>query len=100
MSDDGLRADAELALQEQTVRLVCRARDGDQYAFGDLYRLYANLVMHYLIRLLPTRSDAEEILQETFLKAWKSLGKLTQPERFKAWLLTIARNKALGASRA
>lgn len=83
VSGKAMKSDAEL---------VRGAEGGDEDAFGVLYKRHENSVMHYLIRRLPTRSDAEDVLQETFLKAWRNLEGLAQHERFMAWLLMIARN--------
>lgn len=73
--------------------LVLRAQQLDQSAFGELYDLFAAKIYRFISYKLPTREMAEDVLQETFMKAWQALPKLN-PEKlyFSAWLYTIARN--------
>ncbi len=73
--------------------LITRAQALDQSAFGELYDLFAAKIYRFISYKLPTREMAEDVLQETFMKAWQALPKLN-PEKlyFNAWLYTIARN--------
>ncbi len=73
--------------------LILKAKERDQIAFGTLYDLFAAKIYRFISYKLPTREQAEDILQETFLKAWQALPKLTTEKiYFNAWLYTIARN--------
>jgi RNA polymerase sigma-70 factor (ECF subfamily) len=67
---------------------------GDRDAFARLYRRFARPVFIDLFARLGSREDAEDALQATFLAAWTSLPRLSQPGRFVPWLFRIARNKA------
>ena len=78
---------ADLASDE---RLAARSRRGDRAAFEELVRRTGRLVYcrHYLDT--GDRQRAEDLTQETFLLAWRSIGKLADPARFRPWLLAIA----------
>ena len=62
-----------------------------QVDFGGLYDRYARDVMHFALYLTGNRSDAEDIVAETFVRAWVSTGAIRM-ETVKAYLLAIARN--------
>lgn len=70
--------------------LVARGAAGDAAALETIFRRHAPLVLHLCIRLLRDRSDAEDVLQETFEKVLKSLGSLREPDALKAWVVQIA----------
>ena len=80
-------------------QLVARSRGGDRSAFEQLVRRTARLV--YSRQYLETRDPhrAEDLTQETFLLAWRSIGELADPANFRAWLLAIARSAAADAHR-
>jgi RNA polymerase sigma-70 factor (ECF subfamily) len=79
--------------------LVERSRRGDRAAFEQLVRRTARVV--YARQYLETRDAhrAEDLTQETFLLAWRSVGKLADSSGFRVWLLTIARSVATDAYR-
>src|SRR5215212_277728 len=79
------RADAELA---------ARARDGDEPAFEELFRRYRRRVAHVASRFFRQRQQIEEIVQESFAKAFFALGEFTggRDASFAAWLSRIAFN--------
>ncbi|MCR2803536.1 sigma-70 family RNA polymerase sigma factor [Paenibacillus soyae] len=70
--------------------LVIAAAGGDMEAFAELVRLYTNAVCAVAYDLLSDYYLAQDIAQETFVKAFRSLGTLQQPERFGSWLYAIA----------
>lgn len=82
--------------REQLVEslLVMRAQLGEAAAFEDLVQRYHQRLLFYLRRLADPKSDAEGILQDVWLTAWRKLGQLQSPGAFKPWLFTIARRKA------
>jgi RNA polymerase sigma-70 factor, ECF subfamily len=81
------------------VALVARAKAGDRRAFADLYARYAGMV--YGIALAELHGpDAQDVVQETFLKAICSVHTLNDPAAFGGWLATIARNTARNVCRA
>lgn len=75
--------------------LVLQAQSGDQYAFAELYDRYFDRVYDFLTRMMRNRSEAEDVTQDTFIRAMNSLERLDNPSSFKSWLFTIARNTAL-----
>jgi RNA polymerase sigma-70 factor, ECF subfamily len=86
-------------MSETDTALVQRARDGDRPAFEELVRRTSRLVFARLF-LDTGRSDrAEDLLQETFLLAFRSLRRLTDPGGFRPWLLAIAHNVLIDDAR-
>lgn len=75
--------------------LVERARAGDDGAFAVLFEQFHAPILNYLHRMVSDRPLAEDLTQDTFVKAYQALPK-TQPDlQFKAWLYRIATNTAL-----
>lgn len=75
--------------------LVERARSGDADAFGVLFEQYQTPILNYLYRMVSDRALAEDLTQDTFIKAYKSLPKTAPDLAFKAWLYRIATNTAI-----
>jgi RNA polymerase sigma-70 factor, ECF subfamily len=74
--------------------LVDRARAGDRRAFEQLVRLHADRLYAVVVRLVGDRYDAEEAVQETFLRAWRSLDRFEGRSQFFTWLYRIGVNEA------
>jgi RNA polymerase sigma-70 factor, ECF subfamily len=94
--------EAVVAADEEAVQqLVERARGGDRAAAGRLYRLHAQRVFRAVRPLCSHDAEAEEVVQDTFVKALSALGRYRRQgkTRFVTWLLTIALNQARGARR-
>jgi RNA polymerase sigma-70 factor (ECF subfamily) len=70
--------------------LASRSRRGDPRALAGLYRRYAPPLLGYLLRILGNRSDAEDVLHETFLRLFEGRGQYSARGRFRAWLFTVA----------
>src|SRR6516225_5317155 len=79
--------------------LVESARKGDRAAFEELVRRTSRLVFARLYLETGDPHRTEDLLQETLLSAFRSLGGLSDPKGFRAWLLTIAQNTAIDAAR-
>lgn len=75
--------------------LVRRALAGDRAAFGDLCDRYARIVGVLALQKVGNAGDAEDVVQEAFLKAYAALGELEDPERFGSWLYGIAFRAAI-----
>jgi len=73
--------------------LIRAAQDGDRVAFGRLYEQYEALIHGILISRVAY-DDAEDLMQEVFVKAMQQLPALREPEAFCSWLITIARRVA------
>lgn len=76
-------------------RLVQRARQGDQVAYQALILRYLHQVFITVYNIVHNYDEAEDLAQETFIKAWGALRTLQAPEKFPGWLLEIARNSTL-----
>ncbi len=75
------------------VALVRRAKDGDAQAFADLYESHLNQVFRYFYYRLGQREDAEDLTEQTFLKAWQAIGGYDyRGAPFAAWIFRIAHN--------
>ena len=74
------------------VELVHRTLDGDDSAFSELVKKYQKPVHALVWRKIGDFHIAEEITQDTFLKAYQSLTTLKKPQRFTSWLYVIAAN--------
>lgn len=79
--------------------LVRSAQRGDRAAFEELVRRTSRLVWARLYLETGDAHEAEDLLQETLLTAFGSLGQLTEPAKFRGWLLRIAQNAAIDAAR-
>ena len=75
--------------------LAERARRGETAAFETLIRRYARLVWATVAGMVRDPSWTEDLVQETFLRAWKSVEQLSDPAAFRPWLLSIARRLVL-----
>jgi RNA polymerase sigma-70 factor (TIGR02952 family) len=79
-----------------TWQLVEQSQTGDAEAFGQLYDRYVDLVHRYIYYRVGDRSTAEDFTSETFLRAWRRIGSVTNQGRdIGAWFITIARNIVL-----
>ncbi len=72
--------------------LIYRAQAGDEGAFTDLMREYYPFVYTIVIRIVDNPHDVEEVVQDTFLSAYRGLRQLEDVTKFKNWLAEITRN--------
>jgi RNA polymerase sigma-70 factor (ECF subfamily) len=87
---------------EPDAALIERARGGNLSAFNQLVERHERAVFNVALRYMRSREQAEDVTQETFLRAWRSLDTFRNDagEGFRAWLLRIASNRALDLLRA
>lgn len=76
-----------------------RARQGDAAAFATIYDRYSAAIHRYAYRLLGDETFADDVTQETFLKAWQRLDQLQDDSRLEGWLYRIASNLGTDALR-
>ncbi len=74
---------------------VARARAGDQDAFGALVERYSIKLFQLVYRMTGNEQDAEDVVQETFLRAYKQLDRFESRAGFGTWLHRIAANCSL-----
>ena len=67
--------------------------NGRHLSFADIVRMYQQPLYWYIRRVTIVHEDAEDILQETFMKAYKHLWQLRDPGSLKPWLMRIATNE-------
>jgi RNA polymerase sigma-70 factor (ECF subfamily) len=75
--------------------LVNRARGGDGSAFSALIRQYEGKIFRLAMNITQNREDAEDVLQESFLKAYEHLDQFQGNSRFYTWIVRISVNQAL-----
>src|SRR5271170_3187800 len=81
----------ESTLDEE--KLVRAATRGSRTAFGELYSRYARVVHGILLARVPY-GEAEDLVQDVFVMAFRKIGALREPKAFPGWLGAIARNSA------
>lgn len=86
-------------MQEPEPRVIRAAADGDLEAFGVLVASYQEPVWRFLRGLVRDATLAEDLTQETFLRAFDRLGSFQFRSKFSTWLFTVARNLGIDALR-
>jgi RNA polymerase sigma-70 factor, ECF subfamily len=80
------------ALMNGSEDLVARARAGDQEAFRLLFVRFSRPVFQFIYQLVSQRDLADELTQETFVRAYRNLNQLRNDSRFSTWLFGIGHN--------
>ena len=83
------RRDAELEA------LIARIAGGDRAALADFYRATRSAVYAYSLSVLRQKSDAEDVLQDAYIRVWQHAGRYRPEGRPMAWLIVTVRNLAL-----
>jgi RNA polymerase sigma-70 factor (TIGR02960 family) len=83
-----------------TQQTLTRARAGDEEAFAELTDPYRRELQVHVYRIVGSLQDAEDLLQETLLAAWRGLEQFEERASVRAWLYRIATNRSLDALRA
>lgn len=73
--------------------LARRVQDGDEDAFRILVDRYYLRCARYATRMLGNRADAEDVVQETFVRAYRAMGRYREDGRFQGWLFRILVNR-------
>lgn len=81
------------AKKARVTALATAAQNGDENAFAELYETFYQKVFALAKTTVKTDADAEDVLQLTFIKAWKNIGGLKNPEAFSTWIQRITLNQ-------
>jgi len=76
-------------------QLLSKAQSGDGSAFAELCQRYSAMVMGKILRMVRHREDAEDVLQETFLRAYQHLHSFRGECKFSTWMMKIGINASL-----
>ncbi|MBD3581082.1 RNA polymerase sigma factor [Flavobacterium selenitireducens] len=79
--------------QEQLLKMIA---DKDERAYSHMYNMYSKSLFAVICNMIKDREEAEDILQETFVKIWKNISSYNESKgRFYTWILNVARNTAI-----
>ncbi|HID39317.1 MAG TPA: sigma-70 family RNA polymerase sigma factor [Calditrichaeota bacterium] len=92
MNPDGTRRRQENEPSDED--LIYRFQQGDNYAFDILVKRYKDPLLNFVYRFLGDRTEAEDIVQETFLRLFKNKHYYKEIAKFSTWIYTIAGNLA------
>ncbi|NGZ77802.1 RNA polymerase sigma factor SigW [Saccharibacillus alkalitolerans] len=76
-------------------RLVKLALKGDQRAFAEIVDLYKDRIFHLAYRMLSNRHEAEDVVQETFLRVYRNLDRYDPGQKFSTWIYRIGTNLSI-----
>jgi RNA polymerase sigma-70 factor (ECF subfamily) len=79
--------------------LIVNLRHGSEQAFRDIFDLLGKKVFHYCRKMVDNTEDAEELLQDIFLKIWQFREQIDPSANFEVFLFTVARNHLLNFAR-
>jgi RNA polymerase sigma factor (sigma-70 family) len=78
----------------ELIRLVGEASQGDRRAFGELVDAYRPLVTQVARRYVSRAADADDVVQEVWIKLWQHIGAIERPEALPGWLRRVTTNAA------
>jgi RNA polymerase sigma-70 factor (ECF subfamily) len=86
-------------MSDSDAALVARTLAGDLDAYAALMARYRDAFGRYAVHMLGNREDAQEAMQDSFVRAYRALGSCRDPDRFGAWLFRIVVNRCRTARR-
>jgi RNA polymerase sigma-70 factor (ECF subfamily) len=99
MSEDPAGTIQERAESAEEAALIARIAGGESHLFGTLVDRYQRRLWWSCLRMLDDPDEADDVVQETFVRAWERLGEFDSAHRLYPWLFTIARNRCLNVLR-
>ena len=94
-----MRVSLIVKMHEIDLATVSRVQAGEADAFADLVERHSRSVFRLAFRITGNESDADEIVQETFMRAYREIHRYESRASFATWIHTIARNLALDTLR-
>lgn len=83
--------------QEQLLQMIA---DKEERAYTHMYNMYSKSLFAVISNMIKDRDEAEDVLQETFVKIWKNIASYNESKgRFYTWILNVARNTAIDKMR-
>jgi RNA polymerase sigma-70 factor, ECF subfamily len=73
-------------------KLIQGAKGGNVDAFQEIYEAFARRILNFVLRMVNSQEEAEDLTQETFVAVYQKLGSLKDNSKFEPWLFRIARN--------
>src|SRR5262249_40160938 len=95
LANQGRHFSSNCMMEQSDAALVARAREGDQDAFRVLVERHSHALFRLTYRMTGNEHDAEDLVQETFLRAYRRMGKFESRANFSTWLHRIAANAAI-----
>ncbi|GGL64493.1 RNA polymerase sigma factor SigW [Sporolactobacillus putidus] len=86
-------------MEQKEKRLIRRVKKGDHQAFAELVDRYKNSVFAICLRMVGNRQEAEDLSQETFIRAYKHIDQFDNDRNFSTWLFRIATNLSIDSLR-
>lgn len=81
--------------EEQLKLILRRAQDGETEAFGLIYDHFSEKIYRFIYFRVGHKEIAEDVLSDTFVKAWQKINQINSPEALSGWLYQIARNNII-----
>ena len=86
-------------MQLSDIQIIKKVIDGDKSAFNDIMNRHEKSILNFAYRMLSNRTEAEDVTQEVFLRAYKNIETFEARAKFSTWLFKIARNLCLNKLR-
>jgi len=86
-------------MQLSDIQIIRKVIDGDKNAFNDIMNRHEKSILNFAYRMLSNRTEAEDVTQEVFLRAYKNIETFEARAKFSTWLFKIARNLCLNKLR-
>jgi len=85
----------DLGKENISHELLTRLKNGDMLAFDRVYELYSHKLFSFVSRILKNEAEADDIVQEVFVKIWESRDKLDDHKLLNSYIFTIAYNNSI-----
>lgn len=86
---------AQKVISKEEKELIKKVKNGNKFAFNTLVENYQKKIYHLARRIVMNHEDADEVVQETFIKAYVNISKYSEEYKFYTWLYRIAVNTSL-----